>query len=570
MKVNPIVKKEIITLFRSDYLSKAKQIASLLGSALLNLILVFFIVGLYYLLDSKVSVITIDGVSASIPLFITLTSIMVVAYTVMATNTLSNVLFNQNDKFILRVMPIKESHIILPKLGSTYIKIFLTYSITFIALLIAFGVIHLNDPNIPIRWWYWPLTVVFTFLTPCIILFFATVLSYPFNLLKTFINRHPVFQVIVTILVITVLSIAYFYVVQLFADLITNNNINELLSASNLHKLNIVTKFLIPLNYMIQVLCNQDKWLHLLVYLAFLLVSVGSIYFIALGYYRLYVKRDEKFSVVTIKEPKLNKFPLIKKDFKLMFRNSSGNVSFIALAVLSAIFSTFLAYLTGKLFEAYGLNNLNPSLAGNQTSGILAVVSYLLFPVVVLFVTLFISIIFSNETKLFLKEKRTASLILTMPQKFKHQVISKMILNLGLLAFVNILTFILVASLGILNPLDSFILFVISLFVTTSTFLMSVSHTLSVTKSLSATSDIATTGNTNFIFSLIFPILTFILTVGLLIGAYYAGLLATVSPSAIYALIGVIAAILFTLSILLFRSRLYKFAKFLATGEVGR
>lgn len=570
MKINPIIKKEIITLFRSDYVSKAKQVASLLVTIVLNVLLIGFIVALYSLLDSKVSVVTIDGTSASIPLFISLVSIMVVAYTIFTMNTLSKVLFNQNDRFILRVMPLKETEIILPKLISMYFRIFVTYSLMFLALLITFGVIHSNDPNISIRWWYWPLSFVFTLITPAIILFFAVIFSYPFHLLKQFINRHPVVQIIVSILIICCLSVIYFAVIQLFADLITNNSVSTLLSVSNLQKLNTITEFLVPMNYMIQVLCNLDKWTHFIIYIAIVLVSIGAVYFIAIGYYRLYCKKDEKFSVVPKKGAKISKFPLIKKDFKLMFRNTSGSISFIVLAVLSAIFSTFLAYLTGKLFESYGLANLNPSLAGNTDSGIVAVVSYLYFPVVILFVTLFISIIFNSETKLFNKEKRTASVILTMPQTFKRQVISKMFLNLVLLFIVNLLVFILVSALSILPVLDALMLFIISLFITFSTFLMSVSHTLNVTKSLSATNDIATTGNTNFIFSIVFPIITFLLTGALLIGAYYGNLLSLVSPTVIYLIVAVIALILLVLAFIQFRIRLKKFSKFLSEGGISK
>ena len=184
MKINPIVKKELISLFRNDYMSKVKQVAGLIVSIMLNLLLIGFIVVLYSLLDSKVSVVTIDGVSASVPLFITLIAIMVVAYTLFTMNTLSKVLYNQNDRFILRVMPLKETEIIIPKLGTMYLRILFTYSLMFLALLISFGILHYDDPNITISWWYWPLSVVFTFVTPMIILFFAVIFSYPFNLFK--------------------------------------------------------------------------------------------------------------------------------------------------------------------------------------------------------------------------------------------------------------------------------------------------------------------------------------------------------------------------------------------------
>ena len=44
------------------------------------------------------------------------------------------------------------------------------------------------------------------------------------------------------------------------------------------------------MNYMIQVLCNLDKWTHFIIYIAIVLVSIGAVYFIAIGYYRLFCK----------------------------------------------------------------------------------------------------------------------------------------------------------------------------------------------------------------------------------------------------------------------------------------
>ena len=99
---------------------------------------------------------------------------------------------------------------------------------------------------------------------------------------------------------------------------------------------------------------------------------------------------------------------------------------------------------------------------------------------------------------------------------------------------------------------------------------MSVSHTLAVTKSLSSTNDIATTGSTNFIFSIIFPIFAFLLTAGLLVGAYYADLLSMVSPVIIYTIVAVIALLLLVLAILQFRSRLRRFSRFLSEGHIGK
>ena len=47
-------------------------------------------------------------------------------------------------------------------------------------------------------------------------------------------------------------------------------------------------------------------------------------------------------AVIKLQEPKLSKYPLLKKDFKLMFRNTSGSVSFIVLAFISLADVIFL------------------------------------------------------------------------------------------------------------------------------------------------------------------------------------------------------------------------------------
>lgn len=570
MTLHPIVRKELISVFRRDYLSKTKQIASLLMSAFLNIVLVAFVVTLYLLLDSKVSDIIVDGISFSVPMIILILGLMIGIYTIINTMRFSKVLYNQDDRYILKTMPLKETTILFPKLFTNYLRILATFAVMFFSLLIAFGVVHLDDPTFSISWWYWPLSVVFTFVTPCIIVFISLILSYPYKLITLFINRHPFAQLFVSIVVVAILSYAYFVVIDLFSNLITNDNLHLVFSTSNIQKMNFVSKFVAPINYMMLVLCNQDKWLYFMIYVAVILIALASSYFIALGYHREYSKIDERFTVFEKKHRKLSKFPLLVKDFRLMFRNSSGSLSFVVYAFAASIFSTFLAYFTNKLFASYGLNNFSPSSSANGAGGLLSFISYLQLPVAILFVTLSISMVFSSETKLFLKEKRTASLILTIPAKFKTQIFSKLIINCSVLLFVNILAFVLIASFGIFpNPFELITLFVCSLFITFATFFIGVAHTLTVTKSLSSTNDIATTGSFNFLISLFAPIVVVGISAALLYLFSTLEGLASVSGVITFSIIMGICAVVFALSIVLLVFRIKKFSRYLSTGEEG-
>ena len=573
MKINPIIKKEMITLFRSNHISKGKQLGSLLMTIFFNLAFLSFVLGLFILFYNKTNnIISTNGVPAPLLVFILFMAIVVVSYILFFTNSFSNTLYNRDDRFILRVMPLKETEILLPKLGAAYIKLLSTFGLLFLSLLITFGLLVINNPcgYITISWWYWLVSILATLVVPIIIMFFAAILSYPFHLLKEFIGRHPVIQIIVSIVLITLLSLAYFFIIHLFATLVRTDSLVEILRPSNCDMMYNIAQFLIPVYSLIAALVVPNQGIQILYFIIFFLVSLGSLYFIVLAYYRNYVKVDDKFSVIKIQEPTLSKYPLLKKDFKLMFRNTSGSVSFIVLAFTSAIFSTFLAYFVGSIFDTYGLNKTNPSELVNSEFDLLNIAPQLYFPLIVLFVTLAISVIFASETKLFLKEKRTVSVILTMPQAFKKQILSKMFLNLVLLLIVNVLVFILVASIGILPIVDALILFTISLFVTFSSFLLGVSHTLSVTKSLSATSDIANVSNFNFVISIIFPIVAFIITGGLVVGAYYLGLLSSMSPTIIYLLVVLITGVILAFSIYLFIRRSKRFSKFLSEGVVGK
>jgi hypothetical protein len=438
--------------------------------------------------------------------------------------------------------------------------------------MLTFGILVLSKPcvYVSIGWYYWPLSIIFTFISPFFIIFIGTIFSYPFHLLTGFIGRHPVIQIIVSIVIISILSLVYFLIIDTFAYLVRSDSLSEILRPSNCDFMKSIVDWMVPINYMILSMVNASYRIYLLVFIAALVIALSTTYFIAMGYYHRYIKIDDKFSVIKLQEPKLSKYPLLKKDFKLMFRNTSGSVSFIVLAFTSAIFSTFLAYFVGSIFDTYGLNKTNPSELVNSEFDLLNIAPQLYFPLIVLFVTLAISVIFASETKLFLKEKRTVSVILTMPQAFKKQILSKMFLNLILLGIVNIIVFILVASIGILPIIDSLILFTISLFVTFSSFLFGVSHTLSVTKSLSTTSDIANVSNFNFVISIIFPIVAFIITGGLVVGAYYLGLLSSMSPTIIYLFVVLITGIFFAFSIYLFIRRSKRFSRFLSEGVVGK
>lgn len=576
MEISPIVKKEFVSLFRRDYYSKAKSVANLLSSLVLNLVLVAFVVFLYSFLDSKLTsqgiIIQGPGYTAALPIFILVMTLMICVYSLITANTLSNSLYNQDDRFILRVMPLKEHHILLPKLGTMYIRILSTYAIMFLALLITFGILHLNDPTIGISWWYWPLSIFFTFITPIFILFFGVILSYPLKLLKLIINRHPIIQVIVSIAAVAVVSVVYFFVIDFFSDLINGSasggvDISTIISTSTLRGLDFLTNFCVPVNYMIQVLCNLDKWSYFLIYVAAILICFGLVYFITMGYYHEYLKIDEKFSVIPKKEVRVHKYPLLLKEFRLMFRNSTGSLSFVVYAVCASILAAFLVYFVNKTygdFSSVGTTNL-----GNITDNIFALLNYIDLPICILFMTLSISLVFSNETKLFIKEKRTASVILTIPQSFKKQIVAKLVINTILLFLSNILSFTLIASFGIFDSaIDLLIILGCSLFITFSTFFLSVGHTLSVTKSLSATNDIATTGSLNFLIALLFPIAVFLIAFGLLYLFTTLEGLKSLSGTITYAFIIIVLVTIFVLSIVYLIKKIKQFSKFLSEGGI--
>lgn len=544
-----IIKKELLSVFRLDYISKFKQAISLIINLVLNLLVVFFIAYLYILIDGKIS--NIVGASKSV--FILFVEVILFIYTLIATNNTAKVLYNTSDKYIIRVMPLKDTEIILPKLLALYCKTLFSYGIMFITILFTYGII--NSQGV----WYYILSLLFLFTTPVIMLFIATALSYPFYLLKNFINRHSVVQIIVMVLFISLFSLVYFGIVQLFIELIANQNVIIIFNADNMNLLSNICFYLIPSNLIVSNILLEPSKFYITYHILLFIFSGCLIYYIANVYYHKYLIHDEKFKVASYRKLGIEKHPIIKKDIKLIFRNSSSGVSFVIVSLCACLYCTFLAYLVNQLFDIYGLNYISNSI------GFAGFIKYTYFPIIALLISLLLSLVFAGESQLFKREENTKSILLTIPINIKNQVLSKMTVNLVLLFIVNFLIYILILSFGILPFVEGSLLFLITLSSSFATYFLSSGSSMAISKEEAKRGNI-TPKNVSFVYSLFIPLVSFIISIFALYLFFNVNLINSISTNLIYLFVALINISLLVLTIFYFMSRLKKYSTFISNG----
>lgn len=547
--ISPIIKKELLSVFRLDYISKFKQAISVLINIVLNLLVVFFVAYLYIMIDNKIT--NIVGASKSI--FILFISIMFIVYSFIAISNASKILYNSSDKYIIRVMPLDDKTILLPKLLALYCKIFMSYLIMFITILFTYGILYNQGA------WYFILSIIFLFTTPIIICFVGVVFSYPFYLIKNFINRHTVVQIICSVLLIFIFSIIYFLIVQLFIELIANQNVILIFNADNMNILSNICVYLIPSNMIVSNILLEHSKFYITFHILLIIFSFFLIYYLSVVYYHKHLLKDEKFKVSSLKKLEVEHHPVIKKDIKLIFRNTESGISFVIISLCACLYCTFLAYLVNRLFDIYGLNYISNSL------GFAGFIKYTYFPIIAFLISLLLTLIFSNQSQLFKRENNTKSIILTIPVNIKHQVLSKMFVNLGLLFIVNLLIYILISIFSILSPLEALLLFLITLSSSFSSYFLTCGKSLVISKEELQKGSI-TPKNISFIYSIIIPLITFAFTIVCLYLFFNIEAISSLSSNLIYLFIGLINIGFLVLCVFYFYSRLKKYAKFISNG----
>lgn len=331
----------MITLLVKDFkllfsVESKKKILSLLLSLLF---IVLFITLEVYLYSAVINKIT-NFKNASYPFTVLFIFIIFICLTIYAIINANKLLFNKNDLDVISHLPIFDDQIILSKLIILLFITFITSLIFIYPIQIAFGIIYLQQ----ILYYY--LTILFNFILSLVSVGIALVLVYPYKLIIEYLKKHLIIQFIVAITILFTLSFLYAYIIDLFVNLVSNNNIEALFTITMIDKLKTISTYLFPVNNLVEGLMTFNYRILLITIPSSIGIFILGVSLSIIFYRHLKIKTNKETSKAKSRNFKVDSQikALIKKELTLIFKDSNNIFSYSGLLIVMP----FLLYLVVK------------------------------------------------------------------------------------------------------------------------------------------------------------------------------------------------------------------------------
>jgi hypothetical protein len=182
----------------------------------------------------------------------------------------------------------------------------------------------------------------------------ALILVYPFRAFVEFLKKHIVIQFIVALLVMLGACYLYNNVLNVFMELVINNNVASLFTKSSIQNLINLRKYLLPANFMADIFFTSNKSSFIpCVCIAAGIFTIGvTIVVFAFNFFRISVLHNKKIKKKKMKVLSVKK-ALLRKELVLLFKDSSNIFSFTGLLmvqpflVFSIVYSLNLVFTSG-------------------------------------------------------------------------------------------------------------------------------------------------------------------------------------------------------------------------------
>lgn len=357
-------------------------------------------------------------------------------------------IYDIKDMELVFSSPISMKDLVFSKYIALYIKELVSLAPLFIAVIISFGLKTVFTFSLIFGLL---LTIIFE---PVWIIFFATILSFPAHYLFEFLRRYSIVQVILSVVLVSIFSLAYYYILKVFIDLISEGRLNYLFSDSNMKTLSVINNILIPSVFLKDIVLGEN------LILSYNIIILGSLVLLALSIMALrlfyvWIKKHSLSLNLKSKEKKIKvynfKIAQLKKEFLVMFRNS--NNSFLYCTLLLSLSFICLAI-------CLSLKELIIKLLGSTFS---------FYPFALLIVSVFACVINGIGSNTIYSEKKNIALIKTSPIAYRKQINIKL-LSLSIMTLISIALTSLALYVGkVLNIIESLILFISVLFLVLAT-----------------------------------------------------------------------------------------------------
>lgn len=412
-----------------------KKILNILSSIILLGLFITLEVLLYINIFDKVNVYT-DFNDA---LFIILSFVFFIAGIFSLVPITYNAFFkNTKERIILGTSPASTFDIILAKGLNIFFKALIITFSTIFTISVAYGVKSEKDFVFFALMFFNSLGISFLIET------FAFILVIPFREIRKIISRFKIISFIIMMIFLIALALLYGAVLNLFVNLIRNDDIGSLFTVDSVNILKEISNYLWPIKNVVELAKVNEVNLNFVIFFSFVVFSYVAAIFLFNRYLNDYYegktefKKAKKQHTFSVKLTSIEG-ALIRKEFNLALSNNDGVFSYISLIILEPFLVFSVISAVNLIFHTGNLNYIST-----------------LFPSIfltvdVILIMLFIAIINTTSTVSLLKERNTLLVMKTIPVSYFKQLLIKISVP-TILSFISFLVSIL--ALVIFNEIS--------------------------------------------------------------------------------------------------------------------
>ena len=423
-----LIAKDFKLLFSGNSQNKVSKFLSYLFALVVGILFIVIEVYLFQAIFNKME--AVRGASSSyFSLFLFIISTLLTVFCVF---TCMKLFFNSEDNTKLAALPISDTKIVVSKLIFLFITMYAMNLVFNLPLFITYGVIYKKMFSFYFNAVFYP-----------VLLFFfqagvALLLVYPVKLGLNFLKKHIIIQFITVFVVAFGLAYLYSLALNLFINMVANNNISQIFTTEAINKVKNASKAMIPVNFLVDAFVNHSRnsiFPSIAISLGVFVIGLS----VAIYFYNKFLQNNRTDSG-SIKKEKLKvespRKALIKKELVLLLRNSNFIFSFTGLLMVEP----FLSYLVIK--------SMNTIFTSGSLAYYLASVPNIVAFLDVMLMMLISAIIFQGANSYITNENKAVRLMKSMPISLFEQLAIKVLIPLALsLAFLFISYLVLAVTL---------------------------------------------------------------------------------------------------------------------------
>lgn len=486
-----LIKNELKNIFinSSDiikYKDKLSLYLNIFIQILVNIVISIIFSLISFFIFNKYKEYSINESNLTKIFYILIIAILSIFYIIITINTLSKIIYKNNEKKLFLPLPISLKNRYISKLLAVYIKLISDYSLIFFSISLALIFTLFTSLNNSLIY----LSIFFSFLISLFLPIFIIGISFIFVRINVKVNEiiksKNILTSIITLFLIILIGLIYYFLLTILIKLMGDDSLNILFSGQNIIFLGKLVNYLYPFNFIYEAISfSSFSILNLFIFIFIFIISFLLI--ILFSYFNNYCyKKDNIYLDLNNnkKKYKFYSFPLLIKEFISSLRNGEHYYSYISLIIIIPLFSILFILFINNIFNIYSSFFIkDPSyLYSLDLPYFIALLIYN-FPsykllIIVAFISFFISMMFSFNLSLFKNEESSFLIYLSFPLNINYIVISKLIFLLSSLFISLIILSLGLTIFNVLSFIESIILLIFTFIFTLSSIFYSFSYNL--------------------------------------------------------------------------------------------